>query len=197
VDLLLGSRLPVAERTGSAGLPAGCSVDLPVHASFLSEAMESQAPKQDIDEIRHPAPSTHKMIWKPFEVHSPVCRSTGPDPHIRSSFAAVVAVNAWYGDFATTENLAWRYARLWGVISFQLSFRVTPAPNSEGPGPPAQPKFQPQLASKARCTFPDSARSNLVIPNESSPSRKLPHTKSSRDPPQSPSRKNSLDNNST
>jgi hypothetical protein len=41
------------------------------------------------------------------------------------------------GDLATTENLARRYARLWGVISFQPSFRVSPVPNSEGPGPPA------------------------------------------------------------
>jgi hypothetical protein len=34
VDLLLGSRLTVAERTGSAGLLAGCCVDLPVHAAL-------------------------------------------------------------------------------------------------------------------------------------------------------------------
>jgi hypothetical protein len=32
VDLLFGSRLPVAARIGSAGLLAGCCVDLPVHA---------------------------------------------------------------------------------------------------------------------------------------------------------------------
>jgi hypothetical protein len=36
VDLLPGSRLPVAERTGSAGLLAGCRVDLPVHAVFYT-----------------------------------------------------------------------------------------------------------------------------------------------------------------
>jgi hypothetical protein len=36
VDLLLGSRLPVAERTGSAGLPAGCRVDLPVHGALYT-----------------------------------------------------------------------------------------------------------------------------------------------------------------
>jgi hypothetical protein len=31
--------------------------------------------------------------------------SFGPDPHIRKFFAAVAAVNAWYGDFATIEDL--------------------------------------------------------------------------------------------
>jgi hypothetical protein len=36
VNLLLGSRLPVAERTGSAGLLAGCRVDLPVHAALYT-----------------------------------------------------------------------------------------------------------------------------------------------------------------
>jgi hypothetical protein len=36
VDLLLGSRLPVAARTGSAGLLAGCCVDLPVYAALYT-----------------------------------------------------------------------------------------------------------------------------------------------------------------
>ena len=36
VDILLGSRLPVAERKGSAGLLAGCRVDLPVHAALYT-----------------------------------------------------------------------------------------------------------------------------------------------------------------
>jgi hypothetical protein len=34
VDLLLGSRLPVAARAGSADLLAGCCVDLPVRAAL-------------------------------------------------------------------------------------------------------------------------------------------------------------------
>jgi hypothetical protein len=34
VDLLSGSRLPVAEKIGSAGLLAGCHVDLLVHAAL-------------------------------------------------------------------------------------------------------------------------------------------------------------------
>jgi hypothetical protein len=36
VDFLLGSRLPVAAKTGSAGLLAGCRVDLPVHAGLYT-----------------------------------------------------------------------------------------------------------------------------------------------------------------
>jgi hypothetical protein len=36
VDILLGSRLPVAERIGSAGLQTGCRVDLPVHAALYT-----------------------------------------------------------------------------------------------------------------------------------------------------------------
>jgi hypothetical protein len=34
VDLLLGTRLPVVATAGSAGLLAGCRVDLPVHAAL-------------------------------------------------------------------------------------------------------------------------------------------------------------------
>ena len=41
------------------------------------------------------------------------------------------------GDLATIENLAQRHARLWDGISFQLSFRAFPVPNSEGPEPSA------------------------------------------------------------
>jgi hypothetical protein len=36
VDLLLGSRLPVAETTSSAGLLAGCRGDLLVHAALYT-----------------------------------------------------------------------------------------------------------------------------------------------------------------
>ena len=36
VDLLPGSGSLVAERTGSAGLLAGCCVDLPVHAALYT-----------------------------------------------------------------------------------------------------------------------------------------------------------------
>jgi hypothetical protein len=45
VNLLLGSRLPVAERTGSAGLPAGCRVDLPVHAALYTNRKNALAPE--------------------------------------------------------------------------------------------------------------------------------------------------------
>jgi hypothetical protein len=36
VDHLLGSSSPVAERTGGAGLLAGCCADLPVHAALYT-----------------------------------------------------------------------------------------------------------------------------------------------------------------
>jgi len=42
VDLLLGSRLPVAETTGSADLLAGCRVDLPVHATLYTNRKNAQ-----------------------------------------------------------------------------------------------------------------------------------------------------------
>jgi hypothetical protein len=56
----------------------------------------------------------------------------------KPTFEDLCALTERIGDFATTENLARRHARLWDVISFQLSFRVTPVPNSEGPGTPVQ-----------------------------------------------------------
>ena len=41
MDLLLGSKLPATERTGSAGLQAGCRVDLPVHAALYTNRKKS------------------------------------------------------------------------------------------------------------------------------------------------------------
>jgi hypothetical protein len=41
VDILLGSRLPVAERTGSTGVLAGCRVDLPVHAALYTKRIKA------------------------------------------------------------------------------------------------------------------------------------------------------------
>src|ERR1035441_8933050 len=43
VEILLGSRLLVAARTGSAGLLAGCHVDLPVHAALYSNRRNARA----------------------------------------------------------------------------------------------------------------------------------------------------------
>jgi hypothetical protein len=53
-----------------------------------------------------------------------------------------VAVGECTDDLASNENLARRHARLRGAISFQLGFRVSPVPNSEGPGPPAAVKLR-------------------------------------------------------
>jgi len=44
VDLLLGSRLPLAASTCSAGLPAGCRVDLPVHAALHTNREYADTP---------------------------------------------------------------------------------------------------------------------------------------------------------
>jgi hypothetical protein len=52
VDLLLGSRLPVAAKTGSAGLPAGCRVDLPVHAGLYTNKKNALIQLQRRQDLR-------------------------------------------------------------------------------------------------------------------------------------------------
>jgi hypothetical protein len=41
--VLLGSRLPAAARTGSAGLLAGCRMDLPVHAALYTNKENAES----------------------------------------------------------------------------------------------------------------------------------------------------------
>ena len=47
LDFLLGSRLPAAARTGSAGLLAGCRVDLPVHAAVYTNRKNAFVPARE------------------------------------------------------------------------------------------------------------------------------------------------------
>jgi len=75
VDLLLGSILSVAETQGSAGLPAGCSVDLPVHAALYTNS-ENILPRREQDKLKDtmnvpaasPPPSHKRYFFEKFGI---------------------------------------------------------------------------------------------------------------------------------
>ena len=70
---MLGSRLPTAERIGSAGLPAGCRVNLPVHAILHANGLGtkfSRAPAEFPQAMR----PQMRRINAPNPANSTVCR---------------------------------------------------------------------------------------------------------------------------